>query len=636
MLNKKALAASVSAPPAIYPEDVFSTYLYTGTGATQSINNGIDLSGKGGLVWCKTRNVTNLHSLVDTARGASKWLGSSNTSAEQTYTDAITSFNNNGFTLGADTQGGYVNPSGYPNVSWTFRKQPKFFDVVTATKSGGIVTFNHNLGVAPGMVFVKSLNGAENWLVYHRSLGVNQYTFLNRTDAAGTYGGVFSSSSTQFSLNSADQTDYVAYLFAHNAGGFGTAGTDNVISCGSFTASGSGGGEINLGYEPQFVMIKRSDSTGSWEMFDTMRGYTVGDDVKLLANTSGAEQSGFNGGEPFANGFREFHAAGTYIYMAIRRPMKVPTTGTSVFTPAIRTGTGANATITSTTAPVDFTWIRQRDNTSGYSFMFFDRLRGALKLLYTNNNQSQNNTSETVTGFDVQNGYKLGDDASGYGTNVSGKNIVYYNFRRAPGFFDEVCYTGPGGVVTQAHNLGVVPELMIVKKRDSTIANGDWVVWNTTFTTNQIIVLNTSDAVTGSNGFNSTPPTASVFTLGDNLYTNYGNSAYVAYLFATLAGVSKVGSYTGTAAAQTINCGFTAGARFVLIKRKDSTGDWYVWDTARGIISGNDPYLLLNSTAAEVTSTDYIDPVSSGFEISSTAPAAINASGGSFIFMAIA
>jgi hypothetical protein len=103
-----------------------------------------------------------------------------------------------------------------------------------------------------------------------------------------------------------------------------------------------------------------------------------------------------------------------------------------------------------------------------------------------------------------------------------------------------------------------------------------------------------------------------------------------------LAGVSKVGSYTGTGTTLSIDCGFTAGARFVLIKRTDSTGDWYVWDTARGIIAGNDPYLLLNSSSAEVTNTDYIDPLSSGFQISSTAPAAINASGGTYIFLAIA
>jgi hypothetical protein len=112
----------------------------------------------------------------------------------------------------------------------------------------------------------------------------------------------------------------------------------------------------------------------------------------------------------------------------------------------------------------------------------------------------------------------------------------------------------------------------------------------------------------------------------------------VAYLFATCAGVSKVGSYTGTGTTLQIDCGFTGGARFVLIKRSQDgfSGDWYVWDSARGIVSGNDSYLLLNSTAAEVTNTDYIDTYSAGFEISSTAPAAINASGGSFIFFAVA
>ena len=108
------------------------------------------------------------------------------------------------------------------------------------------------------------------------------------------------------------------------------------------------------------------------------------------------------------------------------------------------------------------------------------------------------------------------------------------------------------------------------------------------------------------------------------------------YLFATCPGVSKVGSYTGTGTTLQLNCGFTSGARFVLIKRTDSPGEWYVWDTARGIIAGNDPYLLLNSTAVEVTNTDYIDTYNPGFEISSTAPAAINALNGTYIFLAIA
>jgi hypothetical protein len=117
---------------------------------------------------------------------------------------------------------------------------------------------------------------------------------------------------------------------------------------------------------------------------------------------------------------------------------------------------------------------------------------------------------------------------------------------------------------------------------------------------------------------------------------NVSGSTYIAYLFATLDGVSKVGSYTGTGADLNVDCGFSAGARFILIKRADSTGDWYYWDSVRGIAVGNDPYLLLNSTAVEVTGTDYIDPLSSGFTVTSSAPAALNASGGTYIFLAIA
>ena len=141
---------------------------------------------------------------------------------------------------------------------------------------------------------------------------------------------------------------------------------------------------------------------------------------------------------------------------------------------------------------------------------------------------------------------------------------------------------------------------------------------------------------TGSVFWNTTTPTSTVFSIGVNANVNTSAVTYVAYLFATCPGVSKVGSYTGTGAAQNINCGFSASARYVLIKRTDSTGDWYVYDSARGISSGNDPYLLMNSSAAEVTGTNYVDTFASGFALTATAPAALNANGGSYIFLAIA
>jgi hypothetical protein len=198
---------------------------------------------------------------------------------------------------------------------------------------------------------------------------------------------------------------------------------------------------------------------------------------------------------------------------------------------------------------------------------------------------------------------------------------------------DQVCYTGTGANTTWTHNLKTVPELILVKGRSGARS---WTIYHAGLGATKYIEFNTSAAFTSSTIWNDTAPTSSVFSVGTAAGTNVSGETYLSYLFATCSGVSKVGSYTGTAAVQQINCGFAAGARFVLIKRTDTTGGWYVWDSARGIISGDDPYLLLQDLSAEVTNTDYIDTYSAGFEISINAPAAINANGGSFIFLAIA
>jgi hypothetical protein len=176
---------------------------------------------------------------------------------------------------------------------------------------------------------------------------------------------------------------------------------------------------------------------------------------------------------------------------------------------------------------------------------------------------------------------------------------------------------------------------MIVKGRSSAYS---WFVYSAALGATQNLILQTTGAAASAanpNGiWNETAPTSTQFTVGANNNINGSGTTFVAYLFATCAGVSKVGSYTGTGATQTINCGFGAGgSRFVLVKRTDSTGDWYVWDSARGMVSGTDPSLLLNSTAAEVNANS-VYAVSTGFQIVSTA-AGINASGGSYIFLSI-
>ena len=632
-------------PQPKYVEDVFSTYLYTGNSSTQTITNGIDLAGKGGLVWLKGRSLATGHYLYDTVRGiANGPLSSENTNAAYTANTpkTLTTFNSNGFSMQDDsaTFGTNVSPRTY--VSWTFREQAKFFDVVTYTGNGvSGRQIAHNLGSTPGFVVVKNITNANSWYCWHRSLP-NSGGFLETTDAfspglkyiCGTVNDtVFSVDSAGGSVNGSGE-NYVAYLFAHNAGGFGALGTDNVISCGTCSSDGSGYIQpVNLGYEPQWVMLKRTNSTGNWVMMDTMRGMAntaAAASPILLANTSAAEAATGVQVNPIATGFEDtlwggWGASNTYIYIAIRRgPMKVPTLGTSVFTPVSTSGNVASITAG---FPVDFALGKEVKNSTGYGNYDIDRLRGGSVLLETNTTGAEY-TSQTFK-FDSNTQFLQSAGGLFYGPSI------YWLMRRAPSFFDEVCFNGPtSGSTTQTHNLAVVPELMIVRPRS---VGSYWYVYSASLGISKYLALNLNDAQATSSNFWVTAPTSTAFTCNvDNMGSSGANRPHVAYLFGTCAGVSKVGSYTGNGTTQTINCGFTGGARFVLIKRTDSTGDWYVWDSARGIVSGNDSYILLNSTAAEVTGTDYVDTAATGFEISSTAPAAINASGGSFIFLAIA
>jgi len=141
-----------------YIESVFSTYLYTGNGSTQTISNGIDLAGKGGLVWTKTRNVANSNWFIDTARGGTQLLRSNTTEAQFTSAGTSITFGSGSYAVGS----GDLNTSTQTEVSWTFRKQPKFFDVVTYTGDG---TANrnvaHSLGSAPGFVIIKRTSGLQ-------------------------------------------------------------------------------------------------------------------------------------------------------------------------------------------------------------------------------------------------------------------------------------------------------------------------------------------------------------------------------------------------------------------------------------------------------------------------------------------
>jgi hypothetical protein len=660
MATKKKLlqaAAGAAGGEGLNVEDVFSTYLYEGNNSTQTITNGIDLSGEGGLVWIKERTAVygNMsHILTDTENGVNKFLQSDNTQALSTGTNWLTAFNSNGFNVGIN-----INFNTADFASWTFRKAPKFFDIVTYNGNGVAGrTVSHNLGAVPAMMIIKRLDSGTDWSVYHKDLDASSpasyYLMLNDTSSRiGPVSSQFNNTAptaTEFTLGAGSYTNnssgtYVAYLFAHNDGDgeFGPDSDADIIKCGSYTGDGTDQ-FIDLGFEPQWVMIKNTSTGGTyhdWVIFDNMRKLDASGsgNAPLMANLADSEggayaSSSYNLVQPTPTGMIVEGTSGplvvgtngdTYIYIAIRRgPMAVPTDATDVFAIDTR-GTGTQPPAYHSGFPVDMALSKY--NAAGWEWLIGSRLTQATTM-QTNSTVAESGVAEQV--YDYMDGY--------YNSTNTSTTYLSWMWRRAPNYFDAVAYTGNGTAGrTVSHNLGVAPEMMWVKKRNEA---QDWAVYHSgvdaTAPEDYFLKLNsTAAAVNSATRWNDNAPTSTVFTVGTSGQTNDSGDTYIAYLFASLDGVSKVGSYTGNGGSQTIDCGFSSGARFVLIKDTSSNGNWTVFDTERGIVSGNDPALYLNSTSAEQTFDDAIDPNSSGFIVNQSS-LNLSENGSTYIFYAIA
>jgi hypothetical protein len=640
--------------------DVFSTYLYTGNGSTQTITNGIDLAGEGGMLWFKCRSSARDHAIYDTERPANgsgyrSRLSSNDTDAAQFFGNEFDDFTSSGFSLSGT--GLVVNSSGATYASWAFRKAPKFFDVVTWTGTGSTQTIAHNLGSVPGMVMVKRTDASTIWPVYHTGVNggtnpENYILYINGTAAqidTNAYWNDTAPTDSVFTIGTSTNVNasggtYVAYLFAHNDGdgGFGPSGDQDIIKCGSFTSGGSGEVEVDLGFEPQWILIKGSDIAQDWTIVDNMRGWAVGNNQAVLyPNNSNTETaSSQNLVNITSTGFKNYltylGAGNSYIYMAIRRgPLAPPESATEVFETKTYSGTGAAQTLTTSLNGSDMALTANRSNSGALNPGAYDRLRGDEYLQTSNTSTSIASDSYGISVLsNKQNTVDVGNFAS-----ASGQTYVGQIFKRAPGFFDVVAYPGDGVAGrTVSHNLGVAPEMIWVKRRNST---GHWYVYHTGMTGGSDALhstarLNLTEAGFATQSWKNYDFTDAHFSLDNGADINGSGGTYVAYLFASLPGISKVGSYTGNGgASQDIDCGFTSGARFVMVKAASGTGDWWIWDTERGITAGNDSSMRLNTTDAEVTTLDFIDPLSSGFTVVGS-DSSRNGSGIEYIFYAIA
>ena len=642
-----ASAGGKKGPP--YVDDVFSTFLYRG-GSAQTITNGIDLAGEGGMVWLKAAEdvySNKFHALYDTERGTQKYISTNEDNAEQTNSsgEGLTSFNNNGFTIGTGPNfvGGNWNGD---FASWTFRKSPGFFDVVTYTGNGSNPRqIPHSLGSVPGMIIVKctSETGSYGWYTYHVSTGGGSHFYLHRTDAETTNSSVWGANdgvsgvptSTYFTVSHVNDSNktYVAYVFANNDAQFGTDENESIIKCGSYTGNNSTNGPIvNCGWPAAWLLVKRVDSSGEWLLWDNMRGGDLENSRPVYPDkTGGGSYSSSNRISFTTNGFQikttryDINApSNEYIYMAIRRPNKPIDDATDLFEAIQVTSPSSGAQNISTNIQADL--IFKLPTTSSDDRYVWDRGRDPGRTLDTSGI-----STERVSAADEQ--LVMGNDHLYFYAGWAYGAHHYNMFRRNPGFLDIVTYQGGQ---TQPHNLGVVPELMIVKSTD--LNNAQWIVYHASLGNTGSLRLNDDSAFqTNSWSFNNTTPTATNFYLGNDSMMQHSSYNYVAYLFASKPGVCKIGSYTGTGSAFNIDCGFTNGARFILTKRTNEANyDWYVWSSLMGINSGGDwEQKFSGSTdSGAVTSQDAVDPYSAGFGVGTSN--ITNQSGKTFIYMAIA
>ena len=613
-----------------YVDDVFSTYVYKGNGSTQTITNGIDLAGEGGLVWVKDRDgVGREHFLVDSERGIGKYLSTDSPNREATYNPAngITSFNPTGFDIGLP-YGGNVNYSNTAYTSWTFRKQPGFFDVVTYTGDNSKdQAVPHNLGVEPGMIIIKNLS-SNAWVVYHRGVGLGNHGRLDSTNQFLTQSGRFDKAhtSSEFYIGydgsvNGNGEDYVAYLFAHDDS------DESMIKCGSYTGTGVAGNFVDIGWEPQYVLIKNSTTGGTpWVIFDAIRGVVAGGiDNQLLANTSQVENGNFGpmdwltfsatGFSLETNGsYVAVNSSGdTFVYMAIRRPNKPA----EEFEPeelfAVNSRGADNPPPSYRSNFIVDAQIRRPNLASGGDTLVFDRLRGSTNALKTNAISVESPAGSTVTEQDQMEGIGSNDAVDA--------NDLSWMWRRAPSFFDVVAYNSSGGWTTVSHNLAVEPEIIISKAR----SNADnWWVWVPSTGRDQMF-LNTDGALPQVSGYirNATKESFEILP---------SHTENIAYLFATVPGISKVGSYTGNGGNTNIDCGFTNGARFVLIKRTDEVGDW--WFT----VDPNNPAMLAKLNSADAASDQGVSiyAFAGGFGVSQRSSTNLCVGGAEYIFYAIA
>ena len=316
------------------PELYFQAKIYTGDGSTPSITLDGDTDMQPDMVWIKNRDQTDSHCLFDSVRTATEVLHSDATTAETTDADTLTSFDSDGFALGADVK---VNTDTEAYVAWCWKESATAgFDIVSYTGTGSAKTEAHSLSAVPHVMIVRNRPSNDgSWQVYHQKntaapeTDVLQLQLSNPTEDSAIYWNDTAPTSSVFSVGThltvnEDGSAMIAWLFSEKQG---------FSKFGSYTGNGSTDGAfIYTGFKPSFVMTKGNIDSGlNWFMADNKR-HSVAPasggtnynpiDRQLYANLTNADDT--NADIDFlSNGFKWLrgggdinHSGRNYVYMA--------------------------------------------------------------------------------------------------------------------------------------------------------------------------------------------------------------------------------------------------------------------------------------------------------------------------------
>ncbi len=563
----------------IYQDDVFSTHLYDGDGGYQNIVNGVDVLGRGGMVWVKQRTGGGGHYVADSQRGFPKQLWLNNANAENSLSDRINSARSDGFRVGSDSD---LNGSSHRFTSYTFAKQPGFFTMVTYTGSSSSQwsqrQITHDLGAHPGMIWVKRTDASGEWCIWHRNQTDRNHSIEFNSQSYTSTGNWCDKTPTDTYVTVGANIDisgasYIMYIFAGGIQGPWNGGDNRAVR---FTTAGqsyldSVGSDYIIGTNDfcceQFVRPEQlNQAMGIWNIGDS--GLTTRLGVALNSSQSG-------------------------LYRWI-----------------MYTGSG-----TQTTETVG----RQfGSNARGlWHHVCLNRHNNVTRLFVDGHRILETSDS---TNYSAYNSLSIG--ATGSASNAFYGKISSFRLTIGESVYGSTSFIAPYTVLTSTSQGVTTSNIKLLccqgaNRTDRTIGshalseNGSW------------------SAVSWAADGPYDDPNSYIF--GDNGDQNliktsmyYGNG-------------TSSGGTIGTGANYThgprIHCGWEP--EFVLIKQYNGSGPWMLFDAKRGMsYDKHDPYVMLDSTATENEGNKWIEINPDGFTIT-TNLSAVNAQGDHYIYMAI-